>query len=153
MEFLEPKEENCQQNQEPQKNQDNEQNQQNQELQKNQDNEQNQQNQEQQRIITTTTEEITGTTEEVSTSEHSNRKPSSAALMDLIAKIDLERIDITDLIVVVALSVGFIYSIYMKMMELAMSIGSGLLGYIGGVSKREEGNAVRKKETTTTVRN
>ena len=60
-------------------------------------------------------------------------------------KIEIERIDLMDLIVVSALSIGFIYSIHLRMMELSMSIGSGLLGYIGGVTK----NSTTTAETTT----
>ena len=61
-------------------------------------------------------------------------------------KIEIERINLMDFIVVTALSIGFIYSIHLRMMELSMSIGSGLLGYIGGVTK----NSTTTAETTTT---
>ena len=94
--------------------------------------------------VTTTTEEII----EEEGEEHPNRKPSSEAVIKMIEKIDIERIDITDLIVVIALSIALIYSIHMKMMELAMSIGSGLLGYIGGVTKRENQEKSSKRTDT-----
>ena len=47
----------------------------------------------------------------------------------------IERINVTDLVVVVALSAALIIAIYSNLNELSMSISSGLLGYIGGAGK------------------
>ena len=47
----------------------------------------------------------------------------------------IERINVPDVIVVVALSAALIISIYGGLNELSMSIASGLLGYIGGAGK------------------
>ena len=41
-------------------------------------------------------------------------------------------IDITDLIAITALSIGFVMSIWNNMLELAMSLATGFFGYIGG---------------------
>ena len=48
----------------------------------------------------------------------------------------IERINVPDVIVVVALSAALIISIYGGLNELSMSIASGLLGYIGGAGKQ-----------------
>ena len=45
------------------------------------------------------------------------------------------KINVTDLLVVIALSAALILSIFKGLNELSMSIGSGLLGYIGGAGK------------------
>ena len=47
----------------------------------------------------------------------------------------IEKINVPDVIVVVALSAALIISIYGGLNELSMSIASGLLGYIGGAAK------------------
>ena len=47
----------------------------------------------------------------------------------------IERINVTDLVVVVALSAALIIAIFSNLNELSMSIASGLLGYIGGAGK------------------
>ena len=47
----------------------------------------------------------------------------------------IERINVPDVIVVVALSAALIISIYGGLNELSMSIASCLLGYIGGAGK------------------
>ena len=47
----------------------------------------------------------------------------------------IERINVPDVIVVVALSAALIISIYGGLNELSMSIASGLLRYIGGAGK------------------
>ena len=47
----------------------------------------------------------------------------------------IERINVTDLVVVLALSAALIIAIYSNLNELSMSIASGLLGYIGGAGK------------------
>ena len=57
--------------------------------------------------------------------------------------IQWEKVSLTDVIVVVALSLALILSIFYSQQELAMSIASGLLGYIGGSVKnmtKKEGN-------------
>ena len=57
----------------------------------------------------------------------------------------IEKINVPDVIVVVALSVALIISIYDGLNELSMSIASGLLGYIGGAAKNNIGSN-REKE-------
>ena len=47
----------------------------------------------------------------------------------------IERINVADVIVVVALSAALIISIYGELNELSMSIATGLFGYIGGAGK------------------
>ena len=49
--------------------------------------------------------------------------------------IQFEKVSLTDIIVVVALSVALVLAIFYDQKELAMSIASGLLGYIGGSVK------------------
>ena len=56
-------------------------------------------------------------------------------LLMLEVVIVIERINVTDLVVVVALSAALIIAIYSNLNELSMSIASGLLGYIGGAGK------------------
>ena len=46
-----------------------------------------------------------------------------------------EKINVADVLVILALAAGFIIAIYSGMNELSMSIASGLLGYIGGAGK------------------
>jgi F0F1-type ATP synthase membrane subunit c/vacuolar-type H+-ATPase subunit K len=53
-----------------------------------------------------------------------------------------EKIDIADCIVIIGLVIALILAIFYGMNELAMSIASGLLGYIGGSVK----SAASKKE-------
>lgn len=43
-------------------------------------------------------------------------------------------VDLTDLVAISALSIGFILSIAFNMNELAMSIATGFFGYVGGVA-------------------
>lgn len=56
----------------------------------------------------------------------------------------LEKINIADCMVILALAAALILAIFYGLNELAMSIASGLLGYIGGsvksaaASKRED---------------
>lgn len=52
----------------------------------------------------------------------------------------MEKINITDTIVVLALSVTLVMSIFYGLNELAMSIASGLLGYIGGTVRKGNDN-------------
>jgi hypothetical protein len=56
--------------------------------------------------------------------------------------IQFEKVSLTDVIVVVALSLALLLAIFYGQKELAMSIASGLLGYIGGSVK----NSMAKKE-------
>ena len=53
-----------------------------------------------------------------------------------------EKINVADVLVILALSAGFIIAINNNMNELSMSIASGLLGYIGGAAK----NIIEQKE-------
>ena len=46
-----------------------------------------------------------------------------------------DRINIADMVVIVALSIAMFTSVWLNQNELSMSITSGLLGYIGGASK------------------
>ena len=54
----------------------------------------------------------------------------------------IEKINIVDLTVIVGLVAALIMAIFYSLSELAMSIASGLLGYIGGNIK----TAATKKE-------
>lgn len=56
----------------------------------------------------------------------------------------IEKINVTDLLVVVALSAALILSIFHNLNELGMSIASGLLGYIGGAGKHTYGKKEEK---------
>lgn len=55
----------------------------------------------------------------------------------------IEKINIVDCMVILALAVALILAIFYSLNELAMSIASGLLGYIGGNVKSAAAN---KKE-------
>ena len=46
-----------------------------------------------------------------------------------------EKVNIPDCIVIIGLVTGLILAIFYTLNELAMSIASGLLGYIGGTVK------------------
>ena len=46
-----------------------------------------------------------------------------------------DKINIADMVVIVALSIVLFTSVWLNQNELSMSIASGLLGYIGGASK------------------
>lgn len=48
---------------------------------------------------------------------------------------DFEKVDIENILVILALGLSLILAILHGMDNLAMSIGSGLLGYIGGTIK------------------
>ena len=61
--------------------------------------------------------------------------------------IQFEKVSLTDIIVVVALSLSLLLAIFYSEKELAMSIASGLLGYIGGAVK----NGMSKKEGSNNV--
>lgn len=58
----------------------------------------------------------------------------------------IEKINVPDVIVVVALSAALIISIHGGLNELSMSIASGLLGYIGGAAKNNIGSNKSDKE-------
>lgn len=47
----------------------------------------------------------------------------------------IEKINIVDLTVIIGLVVALVLAIFYGLNELAMSIASGLLGYIGGTVK------------------
>ena len=49
--------------------------------------------------------------------------------------IQFDKINIADMVVIVALSIALFASVWLNQNELSMSIASGLLGYIGGASK------------------
>ena len=46
-----------------------------------------------------------------------------------------DKINIADMVVIVALSIALFASVWLNQNELSMSIASGLLGYIGGAGK------------------
>ena len=46
-----------------------------------------------------------------------------------------DKINIADMVVIVALSIALFASVWLNQNELSKSIASGLLGYIGGASK------------------
>ena len=46
-----------------------------------------------------------------------------------------DKINIADMVVIVALSIALFASVWLNQSELSVSIASGLLGYIGGASK------------------
>lgn len=53
---------------------------------------------------------------------------------------EFEKIDIENILVILALSVSLITAVLSHMDNLAMSIVTGLLGYIGGTIKGGNGN-------------
>ena len=53
----------------------------------------------------------------------------------MLQNIDIDKINVGDLIVILALSITLFASVWFQMNELSMSIASGLLGYIGGTTK------------------
>lgn len=55
-----------------------------------------------------------------------------------------EKVNIADVLVIIGLVMALVLAIFYGMNELAMSIASGLLGYIGGSVKSA---AVQKKES------
>lgn len=57
-----------------------------------------------------------------------------------------EKINLCDALVIVALSTALIMAVTKNMNELSMSIGSGLLGYIGGSVKGTHGKADELKQ-------
>ena len=65
----------------------------------------------------------------------------------MLDKLSFNKIDIQDYTVILFLGIALIGAIWNSMMELAMSIASGLLGYIGGTAT----SSSKKTETTTTT--
>ena len=55
----------------------------------------------------------------------------------------IEKINVPDVLTVAGLLVALIMSIFYGMNELAMSIASGLLGYIGGNIKSTRGGDIK----------
>lgn len=55
----------------------------------------------------------------------------------------VEKVNISDCLVIIGLVTALVLAIFYAMHELAMSIASGLLGYIGGTVKS---NIVRKDD-------
>lgn len=71
----------------------------------------------------------------------------------MLDKLSFNKIDIQDYTVILFLGIALIGAIWNSMMELAMSIASGLLGYIGGTatssSKKTETNNVTNNTQST----
>ena len=70
-------------------------------------------------------------------------------------RIEFEKVDVTDLIIIVALAVGLIMAIFTDQKELSMSIVSGMFGYVGGSYMKPSSNKsnsipVGTTQTTTT---
>jgi hypothetical protein len=61
-------------------------------------------------------------------------------------KFSFNKIDVQDYTVILFLGVALVLAIVSSMMELAMSIASGLLGYIGGTAT----SSMKKTDTTIT---
>ena len=59
--------------------------------------------------------------------------------------INYERVNVGDLVVILALSIALMASLFKGQAELSMSIASGLLAYIGGAGKH---TAEKKGEKT-----
>ena len=57
-----------------------------------------------------------------------------------------DKINIADMVVIVALSISLFASIYCNQNELSMSIAAGLLGYIGGAGKHMTSNSADKED-------
>lgn len=55
----------------------------------------------------------------------------------------IEKINVSDLLTVAGLLAALILAIFYGMNELAMSIASGLLGYIGGNIKSTRGGDIK----------
>lgn len=52
---------------------------------------------------------------------------------------EFEKIDLENILVIIALSASLVMAIFYGLDNLAMSIVTGLLGYIGGTVKTEKG--------------
>ena len=60
--------------------------------------------------------------------------------------IQFERVSLTDLIVIISLSLGFIMATYTGEKEIAGTLGGGLLGYARGTVKNNSMNSMNKRE-------
>ena len=56
-------------------------------------------------------------------------------VVSVLQNLDVDKVNVGDLIVILALSITMFASVWFGMNELSMSIASGLLGYIGGTTK------------------
>lgn len=74
-----------------------------------------------------------------------------------MGKLEFDRLDITDFIIILALSIGLVMAIYLEQKELSMSIVSGMFGYVGGSytkqgnAKLTSNNSVQSRTTETTT--
>lgn len=57
----------------------------------------------------------------------------------------MEKINISDCLVIIGLVTALVLAIFYAMNELAMSIASGLLGYIGGTVKSAASKGEEKR--------
>ena len=64
-------------------------------------------------------------------------------------KFSFNKIDIQDYTVILFLGIALLASIWCSLLELSMSIASGLLGYIGGTAT----SSMKKTDTTITKEN
>lgn len=62
----------------------------------------------------------------------------------MLQNLDVDKVNVGDLIVILALSITMFASVWFGMNELSMSIASGLLGYIGGATKHVSTNRRKK---------
>ena len=56
-------------------------------------------------------------------------------MSSFFGKLQFDKVNIADMIVIIALSIALFVAINSNLNELSMSIASGLLGYIGGSAK------------------
>ena len=63
----------------------------------------------------------------------------------MMQNLDVDKVNIGDLVVILALSITMFASVWFGMNELSMSIASGLLGYIGGTTKHISTNRRKSK--------
>ena len=75
-----------------------------------------------------------------------------------MSRLEFDRIDLTDFVIIVALSIGLIMSVYLGQKELSMSIVSGMFGYVGGSytkqgNKNNNSNVIQSGSTKTTTTN
>lgn len=66
----------------------------------------------------------------------------ASKVVSVLQNIDIDKINVGDLIVILALSITLFASVWFGMNELSMSIASGLLGYIGGTTKHMGSNSI-----------
>ena len=65
-------------------------------------------------------------------------------VVSVLQNIDVDKVNVGDLIVILALSITMFASVWFGLNELSMSIASGLLGYIGGTTKHISTNRRKK---------